>query len=159
MNKHWFAVSGHRTLDAQTTRLVDDAIRAHLSTFDGDLYGLSCLADGADQIFARAVLDAGGQLIAVVPATEYRDGLPEYAHAEYDDLLASASDVYELDYTESTSESHMAASRHMLADADRLVAVWDGQPARGYGGTADVVAVARDMDVAVDVIWPDGASR
>jgi hypothetical protein len=26
---------------------------------------------------------------------------------------------------------------------DALVAVWDGQPARGRGGTADIVAYAR----------------
>jgi len=30
----------------------------------------------------------------------------------------------------------MAASELMLQHADQLWAVWDGQPARGYGGTA-----------------------
>jgi len=34
----------------------------------------------------------------------------------------------------------MAASAYMIDHADELWAVWDGQPARGYGGTADVVA-------------------
>ncbi|MDM4719304.1 hypothetical protein QTQ03_06720 [Micromonospora sp. WMMA1363] len=41
-----------------------------------DLIGLSCLADGADQLFAAAVLEHGGSLEVVAPATEYRDGLP-----------------------------------------------------------------------------------
>ncbi|MFH9861330.1 hypothetical protein [Streptomyces sp. NPDC017202] len=40
-----------------------------------------------------------------------------------------------------------------------LLAVWDGKPARGYGGTADVVAYAERTGVAVRVLWPDGASR
>jgi hypothetical protein len=41
-----------------------------------------------------------------------------------------------------------------------LVAVWDGQPARGLGGTADVVvAYARERGVLVQVIWPEGATR
>jgi len=53
----------------------------------------------------------------------------------------------------------MEASSVMLAHADRLFAVWDGQPARGYGGTADVVAEARQRGVPVTVIWPEGASR
>jgi hypothetical protein len=36
--------------------------------------GLSCLADGPDQIFARAILDHGGQIEAVIPPALYRDG-------------------------------------------------------------------------------------
>ncbi|NJP95187.1 hypothetical protein HCN51_38110 [Nonomuraea sp. FMUSA5-5] len=60
---------------------------------------------------------------------------------------------------ESTAESPMAAGARMLDDADVLFAVWDGQPARGYGGTADVVAEARRQGVSVRVIWPEGARR
>ncbi len=53
----------------------------------------------------------------------------------------------------------MAASKLMVDEADELYAVWDGKPARAYGGTADVVAYARDHDTAVRVIWPAGAKR
>ncbi|WP_041624991.1 hypothetical protein [Stackebrandtia nassauensis] len=45
------------------------------------------------------------------------------------------------------------------ARRDQLIAVWDGQPARGYGGTADVVDYARDHGIDVTVIWPEGAKR
>jgi hypothetical protein len=48
----------------------------------------------------------------------------------------------------------MAGSERMLDLADELVAVWDGLPARGHGGTADVVAVALDRGIPVTVIWP-----
>lgn len=47
----------------------------------------------------------------------------------------------------------------MLERADELIAVWDGQPARGYGGTADVVQAARDKDLPVTVVWPAGVMR
>ena len=155
------AITGHRGLPAATERLVDKAIRGQLATdAAGDhLVGLSNLADGADQIFARAVLDADGQLEVIVPAAQYRDGLPEAAHAEYDSLLSAAAKVDRLSYVESTEASHMAASRAMLARADRLYAVWDGKPARGYGGTADVVAEAERAGIPVTVIWPQGARR
>jgi hypothetical protein len=53
----------------------------------------------------------------------------------------------------------MAASTFMLGRADHLWAIWDGRPARGYGGTADVVAYARENGLPVRVIWPDGAHR
>ena len=154
-------ITGHRGLPAATADLVDRAIRRQLAAFAeaDDLVGISSLADGADQIFARAVLDASGQLEVIVPAASYRDGLPRSAHAEYDRLLSAASKVDKLDYTESTSEAHMAASKVMITRADRLFAVWDGKPARGYGGTADVVAEAHKAGITVTVIWPEGASR
>lgn len=153
------AVSGHRELDAATSQLVDVAVREHLQANAHQLVGISCLADGADQIFARAAIDVGGDLVAIIPAEQYRVGLPEHAHAAYDQLLVLASDVHHLPYVESNSEAHMAASRLMLELADALVAVWDGQPARGYGGTADVVDLARSRGLDVTVIWPDGAMR
>jgi hypothetical protein len=138
---------------------VDEAIRAALDEHRGELTGLSCLADGADQIFARAVLDCGGLLEVIVPANEYRDGLPEESHDEYDRLLGLAAVVHRLQFVESTSEAHMEASRVLVDEADELCAVWDGQPARAYGGTADVVAYARQRGVPVRVIWPVGARR
>lgn len=153
------AVSGHRGLPAATTVLVDQAIRAALKDHDGTITGLSNLADGADQIFARAVLDIGGILEVFIPAREYRAGLPLEAHTEYDELLARASVVHDLPFIESTAESHMAASMLMIDSADELFAVWDGRPARGYGGTADVVAYARERRLPIRVIWPPGSQR
>ena len=155
------AITGHRGLPDATGHLVDQAIRDHLArcTAGDRLIGVSALADGADQIFARAVLDAGGQLEVVVAASRYRDGLPESAHDTYDALLSAAAAVHRLGYAESTEDAHMAASRAMLDRAEHLFAVWDGKPARGYGGTADVVAEARQRAIPVTVIWPDGASR
>lgn len=153
------AVSGHRGLPMATTQLVTQAVRKALGDTGARVTGLSCLADGADQIFARAVLEAGGEIEAVVPALEYRYGLPADALAEYDYLLARAATVHQMPFTKSTSESHMTASEFMISHAAELWAVWDGKVARGYGGTADVVAYARDNGVRVRVIWPEGAQR
>lgn len=156
---HRIAISGHRGLGAATVRLVDEAIRAELARHALDVSGISCLADGADQTFARAVTDLGGSLEAIIPAAEYREGLPPDAHPLYDNLLAKAAAVHRLPFTKSTSESHMAASKLMVDEADELYAVWDGEPARSYGGTADVVAYAREHGIPVRVIWPAGAQR
>jgi hypothetical protein len=155
------AVTGHRGFTPAVARLIEEAIQAELEPYaaDGELVGLSCLADGADQLFARAVLDLGGKLEAVIPANLYRDGLPDEAKPEYDKLLAQATAVHRLDYHESTSEAHMTASVGMVQKADRVFAVWDGQPARSFGGTADVVAYAQEHGTPVTVIWPEGAWR
>ncbi len=153
------AVTGHRGLTGSTVLLIDGAVRAALASHDGRVTGLSCLADGADQIFARAVADAGGTIEAIIPATTYRGGLPACCHPEYDRLLAIAAKVRELPFTDPTPQSEMAASKLMIEAADELYAIWDGRPARGFGGTADVVAYAREQAVPVRVIWPPGAVR
>ena len=67
--------------------------------------------------------------------------------------------MHRLDRIESDENAHMEASRAMLDRAEHLFAVWDGKPARGYGGTADVVAETRTQRIPVTVIWPEGASR
>jgi hypothetical protein len=155
------AVTGHRGLPDETVELVDAALRSEISqrAKDDVLVGLSCLADGADTLFAAAILDHGGALHVIVPAHKYRDSLPEEHHATYDALLANATEITRLDHVESDSEAHMAASLRMLAEANELLAIWDGQQARGYGGTADVVDAARDKGIPVTVVWPVGATR
>lgn len=156
-----FAVTGHRELSETTTALVDAALRREISkrAEDGSLVGLSCIADGADTLFARAILDHGGALhVSCQPASTGMVCRTQH-HAVYDALIANATKISQLDHVESDSNAHMDASLCMLADADELLAVWDGQPARGYGGTADVVKVARVRGVPITVVWPASATR
>jgi hypothetical protein len=153
------AISGHRGLPAPTAALIEKAIRVALEGAGPKVTGISCLADGADQIFARAVADLGGTLEAIIPADQYRDSLPANSHPEFDRLLAMAANACLLPFTEPTPESFTAASELMIDTADELYAVWDGKPARGYGGTADVVAYARKHGKPVSIIWPAGAHR
>jgi hypothetical protein len=53
----------------------------------------------------------------------------------------------------------ISGHRGLRGLADELFAVWDGKPARAYGGTADVVTYTREHGTSVRVIWPDGAQR
>jgi len=153
-------ITGHQKLPAPTARLVDAALRELLEPYEAaGLVGVSCLCEGADQLFAQAVLDRGGTLEVVVPAEEYRDSLDPASHAPYDALIAHAQDVEALPFKESTEQAHLAGGQAVVDRVERLVAVWDGKPARGHGGTADVVAYARSRGVPVDVVWPPGASR
>lgn len=153
-------ITGHRGLSAEAERAVRDVLGDELRKYDpAELLGVTCIADGPDTWFAEAVLEGGGRIEVVVPAEQYREALPESHHATYDKLLARAAEVHHTGMRESTSQAHMTGSEILVGLVDRLVAVWDGQPARGYGGTADVVAYARRTGVPVDVVWPEGATR
>ncbi|WTW95374.1 hypothetical protein OG216_19220 [Streptomycetaceae bacterium NBC_01309] len=153
-------ITGHRGLAGEVAEDVRQRIQEAVRAYDpSSLVGVSCIADGPDAWFARAVLQHGGELDVVIPAVLYRDALPEWHHPEYDSLFASAARVHSTGMYESTEEAHMAGSEVMVGLVDELLAVWDGQPARGYGGTADVVAYATDRGVPVRVLWSEGAVR
>lgn len=152
-------ITGHRGLTGHTARLVDKALRTELGAVTGELVGVSSIADGADSLFAHAVLDLGGSLVVVLPSAGYREAFPASYRAEYDELLGRASRVVQLDHAEPGGQAFMDASARMLDEVEWLLAVWDGEPARGFGGTADVVAEARGRGVPVTVVWPEGARR
>ncbi|WP_031087955.1 hypothetical protein [Streptomyces sp. NRRL S-1831] len=153
-------ITGHRGLDAQVEKRVRALLAEAVAEYaPGELVGVSCLADGPDSWWAEAVLAHGGRIEAVVPAAGYREGLPDWHHPTYDRLIGLASDVHETGMTVSDAQAHMAGSEILVGLADELLAVWDGQPAWGYGGTADVVAYADRQGTPVRVLWPQGASR
>jgi hypothetical protein len=153
-------VTGHSDLAPESIPLIADALRELLHGYRNGLVGLSCLARGADQVFARAVVDLGARLHVVLPAPDYRERkVAPDDRAEFDALLDSAHEVRVLRFAASGTDAYVAASEAVLEQSDALVAVWDGHPARGRGGTGDVVEEARRRAIPVTVVWPTGAAR
>ncbi|MFF0139648.1 hypothetical protein ACFYRN_24745 [Streptomyces sp. NPDC005227] len=157
------AVTGHMDLTEESVPLVRDALRETLEPYAaaGDLTGLSCIAKGSDSIFAEVVVELGGSLIAVIPSKDYRQTKVKPDHeGTFDRLAATASTVVVLDHETANRAAYADANNTLLERADRLVAVWNGEPPSGRGGgTADTVLDARSAGVPVDVVWPDGAAR
>lgn len=152
-------VTGHMNITEATVPLVYDAIRTILAEAGGDVIGVSCIARGADSVFARAVLDVGGQLEVVLPSRNYRAAKVKPDHAElFDKLLASASRMRVMDFDDAGREAYEVANEAMLSSCDRLVAVWDGQVGE-KAGTGTVVELARARGVDIDIVWPEGAAR
>ncbi|GII27957.1 hypothetical protein [Planotetraspora mira] len=153
------AVTGHRDLTPATTDLVGSAMRRELAEHAPAIVGVSCLAPGADQIFADLVLRLGGTLEAIVPARDYGGCLPARDRAAFERLLGLARRVLHLPYDAPTPATYHAANTALLVDVDLLIAVWDGRPAQGQGGTAEVVSAARRRSIEVRILWPEGATR
>jgi hypothetical protein len=142
----------------ETAVLVHEELTRRLAEIP-DLVGASCIARGADSVFARAVLEAGGRLEVVLPSRNYREAKVKPDHAPlFDELVECASEVRVMDFDDAGREAYEAANEALLGSADRLVAVWDGEGGEA-GGTGSVVKLARERGVAVDVVWPGGAAR
>lgn len=151
--------TGHQHVPPEATAHVTSGIQEVVHSHRTGLVGVCSLAAGADQLFARAVLNAGGALHVVVPCEKYEETFQGADLAAFHDLLRQAEQVETLPHREPTEEAFDAAGRRVVDLCDVLVAVWDGEPARGLGGTADIVDYARSAGREVVVIWPPGVRR
>jgi hypothetical protein len=153
-------VTGHSNLTDRSIELVHHELLDLLRPRANDLVGLTCLARGADQVFADVVLELGGVLEVVIPASDYFTGISDPASRERcEAYLGAAASTVTLPYQTSGPPAYLAASRHLIDRCDLLVAIWDGSPATGNGGTADAVAYARQRGRSTVVVWPQGAQR
>lgn len=156
------AVTGHMDLTDASIPLVLDALRETLKPYTaGGLTGVSCIAKGSDSLFAEVVLELGGRLVAVIPSKDYRQNKVKSDHEKtFDRLIDAAAEVVVLDHETANRSAYEDANSTLLKRADRLVAVWNGEPPSGKGGgTADTVLEGRGAGLPVDVVWPDGAAR
>ncbi|MEU5158188.1 hypothetical protein AB0G74_01035 [Streptomyces sp. NPDC020875] len=152
-------ITGHRIIPPEGYPDIRAAIRAVLGRHEGSLEAFSSLAIGADQLFADIALECGATLTAVIPSDDYEDAFAPGELVSYRDYRRRASREVRLGFRHSTDEAYYAAGAYIADNCDRLLAVWDGGPSRGLGGTADIVHYARDLGKPVTVIWRDGMSR
>jgi hypothetical protein len=170
-------VTGHRTLS--NTAVLQAAIREAVAmilaalpeakAIASPLTIVSPLAEGADRLVARTILeDPQAQLEAVLPLA-IEDYLEDFAtqasRDEFQMLLGRAVRVIllrqkllrcghvESELSDLRLDAYLAAGNYVVDHCDVLLAVWDGAPARGRGGTAEVVKYARDMQRPVLRIW------
>lgn len=121
---------------------------------------LSSLAEGSDRLVARAALELGYELEAPLPLSPddfQRDFATEASRGDFRALLARAARSYVVDddgasrssHSEAREAAYERAGRYINAQSDLLIAIWDGEAARGRGGTGQVVDEATDQGVPV----------
>ena len=135
------------------------------------LVALSPLAEGADRLVAELILDATehGALHVILPM-ELADYRTDFATAESQAGFQSLFDRADIitfpdqlplpeDHTRTATPSDRAGAarqqtreadyeqcgRYVVDHCDVLLVLWDGQPSRGRGGTAEIVAYARQL--------------
>ena len=108
---------------------------------------ISPLAEGADRLVAEEGLRLGAELDAPLPFAqdEFEKDFPQTVRS-FRELLAQAK-VLTLDGARDQqgdlqNESYSENGRFVVRNCDLLIALWDGKPARGLGGTAEIVRFA-----------------
>lgn len=143
-------VTGHRFLTEieKLAQGVDQALERIASLAPGgSLTVLSSLAEGADMLVAQRALRRSGARIIVplpLPLEEYRQDFDSADRwVEFQRLLAVAQKVIIFPDAGQRPHVYQVAEKYILEHCTALIALWDGKPAQGAGGTAEVVAQAR----------------
>jgi hypothetical protein len=114
---------------------------------------LSALAEGADRYAALAAIDAGIALSVALPFPEdeyEKDFAEEESRAEYRRLIAAAERTLVLPGVhDDTPRAYDAVGTVILENADIILAVWDGGPSGGKGGTTDLLERAAAMGMPI----------
>jgi hypothetical protein len=134
-------VTGHQRLVNQDW--VQQEIVRMIHLLSAPITGVTCLAVGADQIFAQAVLDCGGALQIIVPCGEYEKTFDPDGLLKYKRLLSQATTSEVLPLISCNEDAYFLAGKKVVDVSDLIIAVWNGEPAAGLGGTGDIVEYAQ----------------
>ncbi|WP_348826480.1 hypothetical protein [Halomonas sp. RT37] len=110
----------------------------------------SAIAEGADRLVTEAAASRGYEINLILPfrRRQYADDFDGDALADYWRWFEhpAVTSCTELDLGEPGDQreaGYEAAGHLVLAHSDVLLAVWDGKPSRGRGGTAEIIDEAR----------------
>ena len=147
-------ITGHQQLtDLDAWVWVEKAISRELKAIQPPLIGITSLAIGADQLFAKLVLGHGGSIHAIIPFAGLERTFSNEDIQLYRELLELAS-VEVLTTPGTDEDAFLAAGKRVVELSERMIAVWDGKPAKGKGGTGDIAVYTTALGVPLIHIDP-----
>lgn len=154
-------ITGHRDLpktDEPRLRacLGEVLERLKLKNAATPLLVLSGMAAGADTLAAEESFERGIPVLACLPmpVEEYEKDFSPAELARFRRALARCWDSIVVGSSGMGEKSYAAAGNYIAYYSDLLIALWDGEPGRGPGGTADIVAIRKSgmPDVGRDAL-------
>src|SRR5207253_2523895 len=115
---------GHQKRPGIDWAWVKERIASELRELPLPIEGFSSLAEGADQIFAEAILEYGGDLKAIIPKPDYEKHFTPTAREKYL-ALKDLAQTQELEPQFSDEASFFNAGRYIVDHTNLLLAIWD----------------------------------
>jgi hypothetical protein len=110
------------------------------------------LAPGADTLIFRKGKSMGIRLYALLPMNmeEYRKDFTNLAYRlEFESNLTFCTKVEILENSGKRPQCYQKLGEEIVKRSDALLAIWDGKPARGMGGTAEVIERAGKKNIEI----------
>jgi hypothetical protein len=121
---------------------------------------ISSIAKGADQVVVKSgmkILGASLEVVLPFRSKDYQQDFDQYEDQKTFNLLFEKADsklnyAFELEPAPAKrSEGYKKAGEMVVQSSEIILAVWDGMPARGEGGTAEMADYA--LSLKRPVIW------
>ncbi len=136
-------ITGHQNIGSgETIKWVTNTLTAYINTISIEL-GLTSLAIGADQLFAHLLQHSNIPYTVIIPCDNYERTFSDTASLQnYQALLNTSFNNFHLPFHEPTEAAFYQAGKEIVDRSDMIIAIWNGQPAKGLGGTGDIVKYA-----------------
>jgi hypothetical protein len=122
------------------------------------LTAVSSLAEGADRLVASEILKRPGSQLEIVlpmPPEKYRRDFPESV-AEFEELMKTpGATIDTMQAVGPRDQAYELAGRAVVDRSDVMIVVWNGEPAAGRAGTAEIYAYAQRWQKPVILISID----
>lgn len=147
--------SGHRVLgdEAKCREMILSFLRQRSAASSELVYGVSSVAAGADLLFAESCIQLELPLCVLLPlpVDEFRKDFDDASWSRAEHVLAKAASVEVTAGDQSREECYYECGIATVQQSQLLLALWNGEPSHGLGGTEDIVTFAKD--VGRPVIW------
>lgn len=166
------AFTGHRTLanPAVVKKSIDEIVEEFAAR--GRISGIASAALGSDTLFAQALAsrELPFSLVLPFPLERFQADFPKETAKAWEDVLDLVKKAADIEVIESwarpvpaSSEdeptqdqvAYMDTAIRTMEEADVLIAVWDGKPAKGFGGTTYAVDYAKAIGLPLIIINPE----
>src|SRR5436853_157089 len=148
-------ITGHQNLgSAENITWLSDTLKSIIKHNSIDT-GLTSLAIGADQLFAETLRDLHIRYVVIIPCDEYEQTFTTTNDLiKYKSLLQNAFETIKLPFDKPSEEAFFEAGKQIADASEMLIAIWNGQPAKGLGGTGDIVKYALSINRTILHINP-----
>ncbi len=147
--------TGHRTLpdEAASRQWIDDVLAETKRSTSGILLGVSSVAAGGDLLFAESCIALGIPLRVLLPfpAEEFRNDFDPATWIRAQQAMGRALSVEVTGKELPRDEAYYECGLATVLKSQWQLALWNGEPAQGLGGTEQIVTFARQ--IGRPVIW------
>ncbi|MEO5915173.1 MAG: hypothetical protein ABIS50_13135 [Luteolibacter sp.] len=158
LQRVWFVgFAGHRGVPdrAAAKAVISRELKTICGTVSGELVGISSAAAGADLLFLDACREAGLKTVVLLPFPKERFQEDFGDPADWEHACRCMDDAWWCEVSpggEGAPAAYHVVARESLEVADRMLFLWDGQPARGIGGTGETVREAKEREIPSRII-------
>ncbi len=139
--------TGHRHLpdEAKSRAQILQFLKEKKENTPGTVYGVSSAAAGGDLLFAESCIQLGLRLriLLPMPKEQFREDFDEPTWQRVENVLSQAMSVEVTGGDQSRDERYYECGIETVQHSGMMLALWDGEPSRGLGGTEQIYKFAQ----------------